>query len=89
MSVTPDYIRISDAIEAAIRSGELASHGKLPTIAELRDQHGVSASTVKMILIRLEARGLIYRHQGRGVYAADPAFWYTPGSKSSSSEGIA
>jgi DNA-binding GntR family transcriptional regulator len=84
MSVTPDYIRISDDIEASIRSGERAPHSKLPTIAGLRDQYGISESTVKMVLIRLEARGLIYRHQGRGVYAADPAAWYVPGADSSS-----
>ncbi|MGC9670619.1 winged helix-turn-helix domain-containing protein [Planosporangium sp. 12N6] len=76
MPVTPDYIRISDALEDEIRSGARKPHSKLPSIAELRKQYGVSDSTVKMVLIRLEARGVVYRHQGRGIYVTDTSEWY-------------
>ncbi|NJC69135.1 winged helix-turn-helix transcriptional regulator [Planosporangium thailandense] len=75
-SATPDYMRIADIIEGEIRSGKREPGSKLPTIAELCGQYKVSDNTVKSAFIRLEARGLLHRHQGRGVYVTDPSEWY-------------
>lgn len=71
MPITPDYIRISDELEASIRSGKRPAHSKLPTLAELRKEYDVGETTIKMVLVRLEARNLIYRRQGKGIYVAE------------------
>jgi GntR family transcriptional regulator len=76
-SATPDYMRIADTIEDEIRSGKRQPGSKLPTIAALCDQYKVSDNTVKSALIRLEARGLLLRHQGKGVFVTEPSEWYS------------
>jgi GntR family transcriptional regulator len=75
MPVTPDYVRISDELEEAIRSGVRSPHSKLPSINELQEAHSVSGTTIKLVLVRLEARLLIYRHQGKGIFVSEPDTW--------------
>jgi DNA-binding GntR family transcriptional regulator len=75
MPTTPDYIRIADAITADVRSGRYAPGEKLRSIADLAERYEVSASTVQMAYIRLEALRIIRRHQGKGVFITDPKTW--------------
>ncbi|MGA3488819.1 winged helix-turn-helix domain-containing protein [Micromonosporaceae bacterium DT55] len=75
MPATPDYIRIADEIMAEVRSGQRKPGEKLPTIAELCDAYGVSASTVNLANVRLEALGVIDRRQGKGIFVTDPDTW--------------
>lgn len=77
MPVTPDYVRIAREIENSIRSGDRQPHSKLPSLSELREAYSVSESTVKFALAWVEARGLIYRHQGKGIFVSDPTEWWT------------
>ncbi|MFF3864442.1 winged helix-turn-helix domain-containing protein [Micromonospora sp. NPDC001898] len=75
MPATPDYLRISDEIVADVRSGKYKPGGKLPSISEQCGQFKVSASTINLVNVRLEALGVISRHQGKGIFITDPETW--------------
>ncbi len=75
MPSTPDYFRIADEIIAAVKAKVITPGEKLPSIAELAARYQVSMSTVQMAYIRLEALGVIRRHQGKGVFVTDPKTW--------------
>ncbi|MBW4703520.1 MULTISPECIES: winged helix-turn-helix domain-containing protein [unclassified Micromonospora] len=68
MSVTPYYVRISDEIRERITSGDLQPGDKLPSIAQLCAQYGVSTQVIRSVMLTLRAEGLVEGHQGRGVY---------------------
>ncbi len=78
MPTQPDYVRISNAYAAAIVEGRLKPGDKLPTIAEMTERHSIGATTVKMVLVRLEARRLVRRHQGKGTFVEPPEKWLLP-----------
>jgi GntR family transcriptional regulator len=78
MPATPDYVRISKAIEAAIVGGRLKPGDKLPSISEMTQRYEVGATTVKMVLVRLEARRLVRRQQGKGTFVEPEAKWLLP-----------
>jgi len=67
---------IRDSVERKIRelisSGELGEDGRLPTERELAAQMGVSRTTVRQVLDRLEHAGSVHRRRGRsgGTFAA-------------------
>lgn len=75
MPEIPDYIRIADEIVANVRSGKYKPGDKLPSIAQLCKQYFVSSSTIQLVNVRLEALGVIRRHQGKGVFVTDPDTW--------------
>jgi GntR family transcriptional regulator len=75
MPVQPDYFRIADAIVSDIEDGRYDSGDKLPSIDELCQMYRVSASTIRLVFVRLEALGIIDRHQGKGVFVTDPKTW--------------
>ncbi|GLY23521.1 winged helix-turn-helix domain-containing protein [Micromonospora echinospora] len=75
MPATPDYLRISDELIADVRSGKYKPGDKLPSINELCRLFGVSPSTMTLVNVRLEALGVIHRHQGKGIFVTDPATW--------------
>ena len=60
---------IRDSVERRIRdlisSGELGPDGRLPTERELAAQLGVSRTTVRQVLDRLEHEGSVHRRRGR------------------------
>ena len=61
---------IIDYLLTLIENGR---HGDmLPSQNELRDKFNVSTVTVRKALERLEARGMIYRHQGKGCFVRHP-----------------
>jgi DNA-binding GntR family transcriptional regulator len=78
MPTTADYIRIADEIIAEVRAGKIRAGDKLPSMSELSVHYDVSPSTVQMAYVRLEALGVIRRHQGKGVFVRDPAAWMRP-----------
>ena len=56
--------KIADAIRTAIVDGRLLVGDRLPSEAELADQHGVSRATVREALKRLAAQSLIRTERG-------------------------
>ena len=59
--------KIADAIRTAIVDGRLLVGDRLPSEAELADQHGVSRATVREALKRLAAQSLIRTERGASV----------------------
>ena len=79
MPVQPDYVRISNAFAAAIVEGKLKPGDQLPSIAEMTRRYSVGATTIKMVLVRLEARRLVRRQQGKGTFVEPTDKWLLPG----------
>ena len=75
MPTTPDYIRIADDIIAGVKAKKLKPEDKLPSIAQMAADYQVGTSTIQMVYVRLEALRVIRRHQGKGIFVADPATW--------------
>ncbi|MFC0096924.1 winged helix-turn-helix domain-containing protein [Micromonospora marina] len=75
MPTTPDYIRIADDIIAGVRGKRLKPEDKLPPIAQMAADYKVGTSTIQMVYVRLEALGVIRRHQGKGIFVTDPKTW--------------
>jgi GntR family transcriptional regulator len=62
--VTPRYRRIAADLSAAIEDGRLRIGDELPSEHELCESYGVSRSTVREAVRRLQLRGLVSRQQG-------------------------
>ncbi len=70
-SDTPLYIQIRDAIQNAIRSGELLPGDRLPSVASLAREIGVTQATVRRALQDLSDAGQACCHVGRGTFIQD------------------
>ena len=57
--------RLEAELERGISLGWLPGNGQLPSERTLAQKEGVSRSTAREALVRLESRGLIVRHPGR------------------------
>ncbi|MFF0721368.1 winged helix-turn-helix domain-containing protein [Micromonospora sp. NPDC003816] len=66
----PLYEHVIDDITASIRGGTLKPGDKLPTIAQLAEQYGISDTRIKFALRILGERGLVETHQGKGAFVA-------------------
>jgi GntR family transcriptional regulator len=64
------YLQLRDLLAVLVR--QLPPGAALPTERELCDRFGVSRSTVRQALTRLEAEQRIFRRQGSGTYVAEP-----------------
>jgi GntR family transcriptional repressor for pyruvate dehydrogenase complex len=62
------YEVLSSLLEERIRSGELATGARLPSVVELAQAYGVGRSTVREALSALKARGLIDIQHGGGTF---------------------
>src|ERR687894_1356573 len=64
----PRATRVYESLRRSIAGGELSPGTKLPAHTELAQQYGVAPLTMRMVLARLEERGLVSREQGRGTF---------------------
>ena len=64
---------VRNHILAMIGSGNLAGNGRLPTERELVISLGVSRRAVRRAIQSLEDEGLVWRRQGKGTFAGQPA----------------
>ena len=69
----PRARRVFDTLRARIVGGELVPDAQLPSNVALAAQFGVAPLTVRQVLARLEAEGLVSRQQGRGTFVRVPA----------------
>ena len=67
----PYYRQVVDQIAELIRSGQLASASRLPSVRDLSRQLLISLITVRRAYADLEAAGLILRRQGQGTFVAE------------------
>ncbi|WP_366655139.1 GntR family transcriptional regulator [Fodinicurvata sp. EGI_FJ10296] len=63
----PRYLRIAQALVADIADGRYPIGSLLPTEAELCAQYGVSRSTIREAIRRMQQLGLVSRAQGIGT----------------------
>jgi GntR family transcriptional regulator len=75
----PIYQQIADELRARIIAGDIPRGGKLPTEAELSQQHGVNRQTVRSALNVLVNEGLIYSSRPQGYFVRDgEPMYYRP-----------
>lgn len=73
------YQLVVDLIERLIAEGGLGPGDRLPSVAELAEQGGVSVISVRRALDDLTHAGRIVRHQGVGTFVAGPRIVSEPG----------
>lgn len=67
------YERVAEAIREQIRTGRLKPGDQLPSIAQLKELHGVSYGSIRSAMLILKAEGLVEGRPGEGVYVRRPA----------------
>jgi GntR family transcriptional regulator len=63
------YYRLYELLSAALQDGTIAPQSALPSEPELCAQHGLSRTTVRRALDRLQREGRIIRRRGSGTFA--------------------
>jgi GntR family transcriptional regulator len=66
------YLQLAEIIRGNIADGTYAPRRAIPSKAELRREHGVSARTVDTAMDLLKAEGLIETRVGKGFYVLEP-----------------
>lgn len=76
-SPVPFYFQLTESLEREIESGRLSPGQQLPSEPALCEHYGVSRTTVRQALARLEQQGLITRDKGRGTFVSQsrPRSW--------------
>ncbi len=69
---TPLSVRIYEDLAASIHEKKLLPGGRLPTMAEVADQYGVSLRTAAIAFERLKAEGLVVSRTASGTFVAHP-----------------
>jgi GntR family transcriptional regulator len=67
-SPIPFYFQLAELLEDEISSGRWGSGSRLPSEPDLCHHYGVSRTTVRQALTRLEQEGLVARSKGRGTF---------------------
>lgn len=67
---TPLYIQLAHELADLIRTGQLSSQTKLPTIRKLSRMLQINRDTVVSAYKMLEQEGLVIAHMGSGTYVA-------------------
>jgi GntR family transcriptional regulator len=67
-SPVPLYRQIVDQIERAVAAGVLESSGEVPSVRSVADAHAINPMTVSKAYALLEARGVLERRKGIGMF---------------------
>jgi GntR family transcriptional regulator len=70
-SPVPLYFQLAQALEHEIVAGTWQTGERLPSEQEMCQHFGISRTTVRQALARLEQQGMVSRHKGRGPRARD------------------
>lgn len=73
MSGMPAYLQVANDLRTQIRTGVLEPGAQLPSMAQLRQQYGVSNTVVRDALNELRRGGLVVGQQGKGVFVRPTA----------------
>jgi DNA-binding FadR family transcriptional regulator len=60
--------RIEASLRDSITTGELKAGDRLPSERHLAEQFGAARTTVRLVLVKLSAEGLIEAQHGRGYF---------------------
>lgn len=76
-SPIPLYFQLSELLEQEVTSGRWASGFQLPSEPDLCRAFGLSRTTIRQALGRLEQEGLIERRKGQGTFVCEsrPRSW--------------
>jgi GntR family transcriptional regulator len=82
-SPLPFYFQLAELLEQEIASGRWAPGARIPSEPELCEQFGLSRTTIRQALARLEQRGLIQRLKGQGTFVqrSQPGLWLLQSSE--------
>jgi DNA-binding GntR family transcriptional regulator len=71
MPTVAPYVRVANAMRAKLEAGEYGPSGaRLPTLAELAQEHQVSRSTARRACVILAGEGRIDLVRGYGMFVA-------------------
>ena len=76
-SPVPFYFQLAELLEEEIVSGRWEPGARVPSENELCWRYGLSRTTIRQALGRLEQEGLVSREKGRGTFVSDsgPRSW--------------
>ena len=82
-SPVPFYFQLAEVLEQEIVSGRWPAGSRLASEPDLCKHFGVSRTTVRQALMRLEQRGLIDRRKGQGTFVRgdQPGLWLLQSSE--------
>jgi GntR family transcriptional regulator len=82
-SPVPFYFQLSELLQNEIAIGRWMPGDRLPSEAELGSRVGLSRTTVRQALMRLEQKGLISRRKGHGTFVEGtrPRSWMIQSSE--------
>ncbi|MEV0369911.1 winged helix-turn-helix domain-containing protein [Streptomyces sp. NPDC050636] len=62
------YMRVADAVEAEIKSGQLPKGARLPNERDMGSQYGVAPGTARRAVAELRERGLVVTLPNKGTF---------------------
>lgn len=71
MPAKAKWAQLADYLRERIESGELAPGEKLPSTAQLKEEHGVSQTVVRQAILVLQMQGWVEGVHGVGVFVAE------------------
>jgi DNA-binding GntR family transcriptional regulator len=76
-SPVPFYFQLAELLEEEIVSSRWVPGTRVPSENELGARYGLSRTTIRQALARLEQEGLVSREKGRGTFVSDsrPRSW--------------
>jgi GntR family transcriptional regulator len=76
-SPVPFYFQLAELLEEEIVSGRWEPGARVASESELCSRYGLSRTTIRQALGRLEQKGLVSREKGRGTFVSDsrPRSW--------------
>lgn len=76
-SPVPFYFQLAELLEEEIFTGRWEPGVRVPSENELCSRYGLSRTTIRQALARLEQEGLVSREKGRGTFVSDsrPRTW--------------
>lgn len=69
---TPKYQQLAELFRGQLTRGELRPGDRLPSLTEMKEQHGASRPTVEKAHSLLEQEGWIERQHGAGIFVKTP-----------------